>query len=172
MKEYDFSIDNRLSALQVNDIVVTYVNSGTSQNKLTWAILGGKTFLDKMPGSTLDFVSAGQQGIPKKSVIHLADFLNIPLKEVASLLNISYKTLGRKKPLERMDTLSSSLSIEIASTMARGYMVFENAEKFNRWLHKKNKALEGKTPYELLNTPTGINIVNKLLTRIEEGVYT
>ncbi|MEJ7683748.1 MAG: MbcA/ParS/Xre antitoxin family protein [Segetibacter sp.] len=71
-----------------------------------------------------------------------------------------------------MDSLTSSLSIEIANTIAKGLSVFEDNNKLNRWLHKENRALQGKKPFDLLKTPTGIKMVNRLLSRIEEGVYT
>jgi putative toxin-antitoxin system antitoxin component (TIGR02293 family) len=94
------------------------------------------------------------------------------MKDMAMLLNVSYKTLGRKKKTDILDSLSSSLSIELAGTVAKGLTVFEDMDKFSRWLQKENRALQGKKPFELLSTPTGIKMVNKLLGRIEEGVYT
>ncbi len=154
------------------EMVAAFIQKGASVNRLTWAILGGENFISDAPVNSLEFVEAGNKGISKSSVVNLAGFMEVPLKDIANLLNISYKTLGRKKASDKMDSLASSLSIEIASTVARGLIVFEDSEKFNRWLHKKNNALQGKTPFDLLNTPTGINIVNRLLVRIEEGIYT
>ena len=94
------------------------------------------------------------------------------MKDMATLLNISYKTLGRKKGTDVLDSLASSLSIEIANTFTKGLSVFEDPDKFNHWLQKGNRALNGKKPFELLNTPTGIKLVNQVLGRIKEGVYT
>ena len=101
----------------------------------------------------------------------LAHTLDIPMRTMAYLLNLSEKTLGRKKPDDLLDKLPSSLSIEIAQTVARGIEVFEDRNKFNRWLKKENKALRGQKPFDLLNTPTGIKLVNQVLGRIEDGVY-
>lgn len=154
------------------EMVTAFINKGASVTKLTWAILGGENFISAVPANSLEFVEAGNKGISKSSVVNLAGFMEVPLKDIAHLLNISYKTLGRKKASDKMDSLASSLSIEIASTVARGLLVFEDSDKFNRWLHRKNQALQGRSPFDLLNTPTGINIVNRLLVRIEEGIYT
>ena len=93
------------------------------------------------------------------------------MKDMANLLNISYKTLGRKKNTDLLSSLASSLTIEIADTITKGLYVFEDATKLNRWLHKENKALNGNKPFDLLNTPTGIKLVNQILGRIGEGVY-
>jgi putative toxin-antitoxin system antitoxin component (TIGR02293 family) len=139
---------------------------------VTWEMLGGKDFMAVRPSSQMDFVKAGNDGIPKLSVSHLAEVLDVPMKDMATLLNLSYKTLGRKKETDILDSLSSSLSIEIAGVITRGLSIFEDTESFNRWLHKENRALQGQLPFDLLNTPTGIKMVGQVLGRIEEGIYT
>ena len=153
-------------------ILKDHIKRNEPSNIITWIILGGKTFMASKPSSILDFVTASSKGIPKLSVLNLAAVLDVPMKDMAVLLNVSYKTLGRKKKTDVMDTISSSLSIEIANTIAKGLSVFEDSAKLNRWLHKENRALNGQKPFDLLNTPTGIKLVNQILGRIEEGVYT
>ena len=143
-----------------------------SADTVTWEMLGGRKFMPAKPASHLDFLMAGTKGIPKLSVVNLSEVLDVPMKDMAVLLNISYKTLGRKKEMDHLDMLASSLSIEIANTVTKGLSVFEDADKFNRWLHKENRALKGLSPFSLLNTPTGIKMVNQVLGRIEEGLYT
>lgn len=148
------------------------LEKGASINQIAWTILGGRQFMEAVPVSILDYVTAGNKGIPKLSVINLAEVMDVPMKNMAEILNVSYKTLGRKKQTDILDSLSSSLSIEIANTIAKGLSVFEDTDKLNRWLHKENRALQGKKPFDLLKTPTGIKMVNRILSRIEEGVYT
>jgi len=143
-----------------------------SINRIVWLILGGNEFLPNEPISAIDYIHASTRGIPKLSVINLSEMLNVPMKDIAALLNISYKTLGRLQRKDLLDPLESSLSIELANLTARGISVFEDADKFNQWLKKENRALSGKRPFDLLNTPTGIKMVGQLLERIEEGVYT
>ena len=143
-----------------------------SLNRIVWLILGGKEFLPAEPSSYIEYIHASSRGIPKLSVINLAEMLNVPMKDIAVLLNISYKTLGRLQRKDLLAPLESSLSIELANLTARGISVFEDLEKFNQWLKKENRALSGNKPFELLNTPTGIKMVGQLLERIEEGVYT
>jgi len=167
--------NNKTANREVPAIAATlksYLAKGASVNIIAWAMLGGKQFMATAPTTILDYITATNKGISKQAVHNLAEVINVPMKDMATLLNVSYKTLGRKKRTDILDSLSSSLSIEIANTVARGLAVFEDRDKFNRWLHKENRALQGKKPFDLLNTPTGIKMVNKLLGRIEEGVYT
>lgn len=147
------------------------ISHESSIDVIAWLVLGGKSFMHSRPVSHIDFVLASEKGIPKLSVENLAGVLDITIADMAGLLSVSYKTLGRKKRTDILDELSSSMSIEIANTVAKGISVFEDRDKFNRWLQKENRALKGKKPFELLNTPTGIKLVNQILVRMEEGVY-
>jgi len=167
--------NHKIASGQAPALAITlksFLMKGASINALVWAILGGKQFMAAAPETGLDYIAATSRGIPKQAVHNLAEVIDVPMKDMATLLNVSYKTLGRKKKTDTLDSLSSSLSIEIANTVAKGLAVFEDTDKFSRWLQKENRALQGKKPFELLNTPTGIKMVNKLLGRIEEGVYT
>jgi len=163
--------ENKNEKLQLLKDLEEYVLKNQSAELITWRLLGGPYFMDNKPVSALDFVAAGIKGISKRSVAALALTLDIPMRTMARMLNLSEKTLGRKKPDDLLDKLPSSLSIEIAQTVARGIEVFEDRGKFNRWLQKENRALRGQKPFDLLNTPTGIKLVNQVLGRIEEGVY-
>ncbi len=169
------AITNRTPVRQAPAIAVTlknYLTKGASVNALAWVVLGGRHFMAAAPATGLDYITATRKGIPKLAVHNLAEVIDVPMKDMATLLNVSYKTLGRKKKTDMLDSLSSSLSIEIANTVAKGLALFEDIDKFSRWLQKDNRALGGQKPFDLLNTPTGIKMVNKLLGRIEEGVYT
>jgi len=142
-----------------------------SVDQNTWYILGGKLSMVSEPESSMDYVTASNKGISKQSAIKLAELMDIPLKDISAMLNMSYKTFSRKRPADLMDVISSSLTIEIAQTLAKGLAVFENESVLRRWLQKENRSLQGKKPIELFNTPTGIKLVNRVLYRIEEGIY-
>lgn len=145
---------------------------GISEEALAWGMLGGGSFLLKEPSSALEYVAAGREGIRKAAVEHLSRQMSIPMKDMADLLSVSYKTLSRKRSDDRLDALTSSMSIEIAGAVARGLIVFGDLDRLRRWLRKENRALGGSRPVELLNTPTGIRIVCRLLHRIQEGILT
>jgi len=61
--------------------------------------------------------------------------------------------------------------IEIAKVVEHAFSVFENDEKVKSWLSAPNKALNNIKPIDLFYMPTGLNMVNDVLGRIEEGVY-
>ncbi|MUL38989.1 antitoxin Xre/MbcA/ParS toxin-binding domain-containing protein [Gloeocapsopsis dulcis] len=58
-----------------------------------------------------------------------------------------------------------------ARITARAEEVFEDEQVAKNWLKRPNQALGGETPLGLLDTETGAEQVNQVLTRIEYGVY-
>ncbi len=122
--------------------------------------------------SDFDIINAGQNGITKGAIDNLATHLGVNRKSMAEdILSLSVKTLERKDKNTLLDKRTSSHALEIAKVMQHGYAVFEDEEKVRFWVNDPNKALEGKKPVELFDTLTGLSMVNDILTRIEEGVY-
>ncbi|MFD2633946.1 type II RES/Xre toxin-antitoxin system antitoxin [Pedobacter mendelii] len=96
---------------------------------------------------------------------------NVQKSFVEDILNLSIKTLERKQADDKLDIRTSSMVIEVARVLEHTYQVFDDKEKVQRWLSKPNNALHGETPLSLFSTPTGIGMIEDVLTRIEEGVY-
>ena len=84
---------------------------------------------------------------------------------------MSYKTLTRKKNNEKLDSSASSQIFEIASLYAKAFEIFQDLDKVTRWFNKPNKALNNQKPFDLLHTATGTKLVNQVLGRIGEGIY-
>ena len=144
---------------------------GPTQEQIKWELLGGKHFSSHMPATSMEFYEAMRGGVPKLSVDILAGVMAVSMTTMAVLLNLSYKTLTRKDKKELLDPVVSSHTYEMSDIIAKGLEVFEDRDKLNAWLHKENRALSGKRPFDLLDTPTGIKFVNQVLGRLEEGVY-
>lgn len=123
--------------------------------------------------SDFDIVNLAHEGITKRSMDYLAAALGISRKTLAeNIFDISVKTLERKDPKAKLDKKTSSQAIEVARVLQHAYSVFRDEEKVKRWLNHPNRALNDKPPVQLFDTLTGINMVNAILGRIEEGVYT
>ena len=87
------------------------------------------------------------------------------------ILNLSVKTLERKKSDDLLDRQTSSHVIEVAKVVEHAFDVFEDEEKVQKWLSTPNRALNQMKPLDLFYMPTGLGMVNNVLGRIEEGVY-
>jgi putative toxin-antitoxin system antitoxin component (TIGR02293 family) len=134
--------------------------------------LGGAQLVSSSIKSDFDIINAGSEGISKSSVDALANYLGISRKSMAEdIFDLSVKTLERKAPADKMDKRTSSHALEIAKVMQHAFEVFEDEEKLKHWVNKENKALNGTKPVLLFSTLTGLNMVNDVLGRIEEGIY-
>ncbi|MBA4167876.1 MAG: DUF2384 domain-containing protein [Chitinophagaceae bacterium] len=134
--------------------------------------LGGKPNPRLPLESDFDIIKAGTAGISKSSVDHLAIHMGISKKSMAEdILDLSIKTLERKRPQDKLDKKTSAHALEIARLMQHAYEVFEDENKVRKWINTENKALNSMRPLQLFDTLTGLNMVSDILTRIEEGVY-
>jgi putative toxin-antitoxin system antitoxin component (TIGR02293 family) len=135
-------------------------------------LLGGKSILTKPIRSEFDIISLSNEGITKASLDALIGHLGISKKAFSeNILDASVKTLERKKSTDRLDRHTSSIAIEIAKVLEHAFEVFESEEKVKSWINKPNRALNQIKPIDLFHIPTGLGMVNDILGRIEEGVY-
>ena len=135
-------------------------------------LLGGSRLLNASIKNYYDLIILSREGISKASAESVISYTGMSKKTfVEDILNLSIKTLERKQGDDKLDKRTSSLVIEVARVLEHTYQVFADKEKVHRWLSKPNNALHGESPLSLFSTPTGIGMVEDVLTRIEEGVY-
>ncbi len=112
-----------------------------------------------------------RKGIPKSNIKELADYLEITQEVVSGFLHTSLRNLQRKDDGELLDTFKSERLLELASLSKRAIHVLGSREALVRWLQSPILALNNKKPVDYLDTTFGINILFKILGRIEQGVY-
>jgi len=91
--------------------------------------------------------------------------------ELSESLHTSLKTLQRL--IKKETTLKEphlELLVMIAQVYERGFEVFENEEKFKRWMDRLSPTLGGKSPKDLLKSYTGCQFILEELGRIEHGI--
>jgi putative toxin-antitoxin system antitoxin component (TIGR02293 family) len=135
-------------------------------------LLGGKLSAKKSVLSGFDLIALSNEGITRQAIESLAQYIGVSQKIfVEGILNISIKTIERKKLTDKLDKKLSSHIIEVAKVVQHAGNVFEDKDKVIRWFSKPNRALNEVKPVEMLDTLTGLQMVNDVLGRIEEGVY-
>ncbi len=118
-----------------------------------------------------DLIGKLKQGLPFNVFDRLRERLDIPEKELASTLNIAYRTLSRRKTEGRFKTDESERVLRIAKLYEKALDVLEDDENTRQWFKMPAKALGGKTPLEYADTEPGAQEVEDLLVRIEYGVF-
>jgi putative toxin-antitoxin system antitoxin component (TIGR02293 family) len=150
---------------------VTVDNNGQSNfDAGHWLGITGAA--SKKINTYFDFIKLSNTGITKASINKLADYIGISRKYISeNIFDVSVKTMERKEDSEKLSRKISSHALEIAKLMQHGYTVFRDEVKLKRWLNRENQALNNMKPVELLDTLSGLMLVDDVLGRIEEGVY-
>jgi putative toxin-antitoxin system antitoxin component (TIGR02293 family) len=134
-------------------------------------ILGGQKVLGKKLESKMDLVELGTTGITKNAVSHLANYLSLSWKQVADLLPVTERTLQRYASHQHFNPAVSEQVLHIAEVIAKGNEVFHERSKLLLWLNAPHKVFSGKTPFAMLGSRFGAELVLEELGRIEFGVY-
>ena len=117
----------------------------------------------------LGLVRAGLQYNSLESFVRKARF---PREEAISLVQISPRTLARRKEKGRLSPEESDRLVRAARIVSQARRLFEgNAEAANRWLKSSQQALGGSTPLEYAQTEIGAREVEALIARLEHGVF-
>ncbi|OKS85036.1 type II RES/Xre toxin-antitoxin system antitoxin [Mucilaginibacter polytrichastri] len=136
------------------------------------SLLGGVELVTEKIGSAFDLITLSNKGIKKASLDALVGHMGMTKKNFAEdILNLSVKTLERKKGDDLLDRQTSSHVIEVAKVVKHAFDVFEDEAKVQKWLSTPNRALNQMKPLDLFYMPTGLGLVDNVLGRIEEGVY-
>lgn len=134
-------------------------------------ILGGNKNVKKSLQGDFDLINLSRIGIKKSTLKSLAEHLGINMETMSELLHSSYRNIQRKDEDQLLDTLKTEKVLELAAFAQRGIEVIGNKESFAEWLHSPIVSLGNKMPLDFLDTSFGIQLVTKLLGRLEQGVY-
>ena len=146
-----------------------YVTRGHKQNGV--AILTAVTKKPENRMTSFEKMNAVRLGISKKDLENLKAKTRLDYDKLASALSVTRATLINKKKQEKFNAALSERIISLADIYSYGYEVFEDEDRFNKWMFRPNQALGGKLPYEFINNQFGREEVKDLIGRIEYGVY-
>ena len=116
-------------------------------------------------------IEQAREGIPGQKAHDLAPRLELTDQEMARILTLSLRTYHRRKGNENLGLVASERLLLLHRLADHGVEVFEDAGKFNRWLRRPLQILDGHAPLDLLDTSTGLGMVDTLLGRLEYGVF-
>ncbi len=121
--------------------------------------------------SRLDLVRSVRDGFRYEAVDSLSKAMDLHIGELTRLLEISAKTLHRRRATNRLEASESDRLVRVADIFARAQEVLGSADKARAWLLRPNRALLGEPPIALLDTQPGAEEVEDVLGRIEHGLF-
>ncbi|HMW65956.1 MAG TPA: DUF2384 domain-containing protein [Chitinophagaceae bacterium] len=162
-KAKTYSLQKSDASAMVEEAALKYETLGV--------ILGGsKTVKTDLTGD-FDLIALTREGIKKSTLKSLSQYLGVSMETMSRLLHSSYRNIQRKDDDELLDTLKTEKVLELAALTQRGIAVIGNKVAFSEWLHAPLPALANQSPLDYLDTSFGIQMVTRLLGRLEQGVY-
>ena len=113
-----------------------------------------------------------ERGFPWRSFEHLSRNLTLAQEDAAALLGIPRRTLARRKSAGRFAPDESDRLLRLARLLGRALELFDgDHESATEWLLSAQPVLGGATPLDMLKTELGAREVEKLIGRLEHGVF-
>ena len=123
-------------------------------------------------GDTSDEAIAGvRAGLAFSIFERLAREYGIAPDTLAATIGVPPRTLARRKADGRFRADESDRLARFARVAARATETFESAAKAGRWLQTPIPVLAGESPLRLLDTDLGAVRVERILGRIDHGVF-
>ena len=131
--------------------------------------LGGKQTFGRTLASENDMREAIRQGFPPVVVEELMRAAGLTLKELATALDLSTRSLQRRRRNGRLARYESDRLYRLARIVALANEFLGDHETAIRWLKRPNRALGGVAPVAALDTELGARQVENILGRIAYG---
>ncbi|MBA3831773.1 MAG: DUF2384 domain-containing protein [Chthoniobacterales bacterium] len=120
------------------------------------------------PGEVVDGVQAG---LKFGELEALRQQLDLPMDRLSANLGLSRATLHRRRATGRLTTGESDKIVRFARLLGQAAKIFDGPEEARRWLKAPQRGLGGAVPLDYAQTEAGAREVEKLLGRIDYGVY-
>ncbi|MEO5649748.1 MAG: antitoxin Xre/MbcA/ParS toxin-binding domain-containing protein [Ginsengibacter sp.] len=135
------------------------------------AILTGASNKPESQMTSYEKMHIVREGISKRDLELLKDKTDLDYTMLAKALSVTRATLINKKRGQKFGAGLSEKIVGLADLYSYGFEIFEDEDRFNRWMAKPNKALGGQVPYDLIDNQFGREEVKNLIGRIAYGVY-
>jgi putative toxin-antitoxin system antitoxin component (TIGR02293 family) len=133
--------------------------------------LGGRPVLKREVRSDLEMSEMIQAGISVRALEHVLEWGDLEPSEAYDLVG-SRRTLMRKKRDGRdLSPSESDRLARIVRMIGRAEEALGDRGKAHTWLRNPNRGLAGRRPLDLLGDDAGVRLVERILGRIEHGVY-
>jgi len=121
----------------------------------------------------VELVKHVEKGLAFTAVEALQQQMDLATKDMARLLDIKFRTFLRRKEAGRLQPAESDRVLRASRLFARAQDLFDGDQKAARgWLMKPQRALGGAIPLEIAKTEVGAREVERIIGRLEHGVFT
>jgi putative toxin-antitoxin system antitoxin component (TIGR02293 family) len=131
----------------------------------------------------LELVQLEREGVPGQLVKSLAHELDLPMVRFAQIIGAPKATVERNSAVGRRVTGSGAYAALgtlrlldmarelLAESTHPGARKVDPAKWLGQWIERPQPALGGKRPADLMDTPTGMAMVSRVLGAVSSGAY-
>jgi putative toxin-antitoxin system antitoxin component (TIGR02293 family) len=131
--------------------------------------MGGEPILGRVLRTDTDLQAAIREGFPQQVVKEVMLSAGITLRELAASLDLSARSLQRRRREGRLARFESDRLYRLARIVALAKHYLGDDQTATQWLKRPNRALGGKIPLEFVDTEIGARTVENVLGRIAYG---
>jgi putative toxin-antitoxin system antitoxin component (TIGR02293 family) len=131
--------------------------------------LGGESVVGRSLQTATDLQAAIREGFPQAVVEEVMQSTGLTLKELADTLDLSARSLQRRRREGRLARNESDRLYRLARIVALAKHYLGDGETAPEWLRRPNRALGGRSPLGLIDTEVGARAVENILGRIAFG---
>ena len=141
-------------------------------------------FVAKIRGATpMQLVDVERNGVGGRLLKDIALTMNIPASRFFSMIGVPKATAEKKASgnqaiagaagqaalgVVRLLGIAESM---VENSTAKEARQFDAGKWLGQWIERPQPALGGKKPADLLDTPTGVEVVARVLGAMESGAY-
>ncbi len=113
-----------------------------------------------------------ERGLAFGTVLRILRLMALPMQALAELLSIPPRTLQRRKVGGRLEPNESDRLLRLSRIYGKAIELFEGDNRAAlQWLQSPLTALGGASPLALSKTEPGAQEVERLISRLEYGVF-
>ncbi|HLH35822.1 MAG TPA: antitoxin Xre/MbcA/ParS toxin-binding domain-containing protein [Alloacidobacterium sp.] len=131
--------------------------------------LGGETVFGRPVRTDEDMNTAIREGFPHSTVESFLASSGLSLQEIASSLDLSLRSLQRRRHEKRLARYESDRLYRLARLVALAEYFLGDHDIAIQWLRRPNHALGGVAPLSIIDTELGARQVENVLGRIGYG---
>ena len=124
------------------------------------------------PFNEQQIISRSRQGVLRAEADRVASLVGLTDKEMAAAIGLSLSYLHRLKPEQRISQDASERLSLLENLLQHTLDTFDGrATTVLGWLRSPLRELEYQTPLQTLDTVTGYTLVDRVLGRIDHGIF-
>ena len=131
------------------------------------------TLLGLPKSDVVSLAAAVRAGFSYRTLARFSKATDMTLAEVGAVIQMTDRTLVRRKAQGRLDALESDRLLRASRIFSLAIDLFEgDRDAAKRWLETPQRALGGAIPLQFAASDVGAREVENVIGRLEDGIVT